>query len=115
MWIRLKSRIRNLLSPQHIDTVFLRLPQHYISSFVVSQINSGLNYLFGIEQAPSTQVILIIVVSAMAATSVFFGLDKGIKRLSELNLVLALLLLIFVFVAGPSIYLLQTTIQNAGQ
>ena len=44
-----------------------------------------------------------------------FGLDKGIKRLAELNLVLALLLLIFVFVAGPSIYLLQTTIQNAGQ
>ena len=83
--------------------------------FGVTQINSGLNYLFGIEQAPSTQVILIIVVSAMAATSVFFGLDKGIKRLSELNLVLALLLLIFVFVAGPSIYLLQTTIQNAGQ
>lgn len=83
--------------------------------FGVTQINSGLNYLFGIEQAPSTQVILIIVVSVMAATSVFFGLDKGIKRLSELNLVLALLLLIFVFVAGPSIYLLQTTIQNAGQ
>src|SRR5690606_35771594 len=83
--------------------------------FGVTQINSGLNYLFGIEQAPSTQVILIIVVSAMAATSVFFGLDKGLKRLSELNLVLALLLLIFVFVAGPSIYLLQTTIQNAGQ
>lgn len=83
--------------------------------FGVTQINSGLNYLFGVEQAPSTQVILIIVVSAMAATSVFFGLDKGIKRLSELNLVLALLLLIFVFVAGPSIYLLQTTIQNAGQ
>ena len=83
--------------------------------FGVTQINSGLNYLFGIEQAPSTQVILIIVVSAMAATSVFFGLDKGIKRLSELNLVLALLLLIFVFVAGPSIYLLQTTIQNAGE
>lgn len=83
--------------------------------FGVTQINSGLNYLFGVEQAPSTQVILIIVVSTMAATSVFFGLDKGIKRLSELNLVLALLLLIFVFVAGPSIYLLQTTIQNAGQ
>ncbi|MFZ0023080.1 BCCT family transporter [Acinetobacter sp.] len=83
--------------------------------FGVTQINSGLNYLFGVEQAPSTQVILIIVVSAMAAASVFFGLDKGIKRLSELNLVLALLLLIFVFVAGPSIYLLQTTIQNAGQ
>ena len=83
--------------------------------FGVTQINSGLNYLFGIEQAPSTQVILIIVVSAMASMSVFLGLDKGIKRLSELNLILALTLLLFVFFASSSIYLLQTTIQNAGQ
>ncbi|OTG69468.1 choline transporter [Acinetobacter sp. ANC 4470] len=83
--------------------------------FGVTQINSGLNYLFGIEQAPSTQVILIIVVSAMASMSVFLGLDKGIKRLSELNLGLALILLVFVFFASSSIYLLQTTIQNTGQ
>ncbi|MEG1709519.1 MAG: BCCT family transporter, partial [Acinetobacter sp.] len=83
--------------------------------FGVTQINSGLNYLFGIEQAPSTQVILIIVVSAMASMSVFLGLDKGIKRLSELNLILALILLLFVFFASSSIYLLQTTIQNTGQ
>lgn len=83
--------------------------------FGVTQINSGLNYLFGIEQAPSTQVILIIVVSVMASMSVFLGLDKGIKRLSELNLILALTLLLFVFFASSSIYLLQTTIQNAGQ
>ena len=83
--------------------------------FGVTQINSGLNYLFGIQQAPTTQVILIIVVSAMASRSVFLGLDKGIKRLSELNLILALILLLFVFFASSSIYLLQTTIQNAGQ
>lgn len=83
--------------------------------FGVTQINSGLNYLFGIEQSTGVQVILIIIVSAMASLSVFFGLDKGIKRLSELNLVLALGLLLFVFLAGPTIYLLQTTIQNVGQ
>ncbi|MGB8696046.1 BCCT family transporter [Acinetobacter sp.] len=83
--------------------------------FGVTQINSGLNYLFGIQQAPTTQVILIIVVSAMASMSIFLGLDKGIKRLSELNLILALILLLFVFFASSSIYLLQTTIQNAGQ
>lgn len=83
--------------------------------FGVTQINSGLNYLFGIEQSSSIQVILIIVVSAMASMSVFLGLDKGIKRLSELNLVLALILLLFVFFASSSIYLLQTTIQNVGQ
>ncbi|MFV5490256.1 choline BCCT transporter BetT [Acinetobacter sp. ASP199] len=83
--------------------------------FGVTQINSGLNYLFGIEQSTGVQVILIIIVSALASLSVFFGLDKGIKRLSELNLFLALGLLVFVFLAGPTIYLLQTTIQNVGQ
>lgn len=83
--------------------------------FGVTQINAGLNYLFGIEQSATTQVILIVVVSAMASMSVFLGLDKGIKRLSELNLILALILLLFVFFASSSIYLLQTTIQNAGQ
>lgn len=82
--------------------------------FGVTQINSGLHYLFGIEQSSNVQVILIIFVSALASLSVFLGLDKGVKRLSELNLILALVLLAFVFIAGPSIYLLQTTIQNTG-
>ncbi|QOW47602.1 MULTISPECIES: choline BCCT transporter BetT [Acinetobacter] len=83
--------------------------------FGVTQINSGLNYLLGWESQISTQIILIIFVTALASLSVCLGLDKGIKRLSELNLVLALALLIFVFLASSSIYILQTTIQNAGQ
>ena len=83
--------------------------------FGVTQINSGLNYLFGVEQSSNIQVMLIIFVSILASLSVFFGLDKGIKRLSELNLILALVLLLFVFFASSTIYLLQTTIQNVGQ
>ena len=83
--------------------------------FGVTQINSGLNYLFGWEQSIVTQIALIVLVSMLASLSLGFGLDKGIKRLSELNLVLALLLLVFVFVASSSVYILQTTIQNAGQ
>ena len=83
--------------------------------FGVTQINSGLNYLFGIEQSSTIQVLLIVVVSIMASLSVFLGLDKGIKRLSELNLLLAVILLLFVFFVSSPIYLLQTTIQNAGQ
>lgn len=82
--------------------------------FGVTQINSGLHYLFGIEQSSQVQVGLIVFVSILASMSVFLGLDKGVKRLSELNLILALVLLAFVFIAGPSIYLLQTTIQNMG-
>lgn len=83
--------------------------------FGVTQINSGLNYLIGIEQSSTTQIILIVIVTSMASLSVFLGLDKGVKRLSELNLILALVLLLFVFFTSSSIYLLQTTIQNAGQ
>lgn len=83
--------------------------------FGVTQINSGLNYLFGLAQSSTMQVLLIVVVSTMAATSVCLGLDKGVKRLAELNLLLAIILLLFVFLSGPSIYLLQTTIQNIGQ
>ncbi|MFU8926554.1 BCCT family transporter [Acinetobacter puyangensis] len=83
--------------------------------FGVTQINSGLNYLFGIPQSATTQIILVIVVSIMASISVVLGVDKGIKRLAELNLVLAVILLLFVFFAGPTVYLLQTTLQNTGQ
>lgn len=83
--------------------------------FGVTQINSGLNYLFGWEQSTLTQIILIVFVSSIASLSVFLGLDKGVKRLSELNLVLAVILLLFVFFTGASIYLLQTTIQSTGQ
>ncbi|ALH94931.1 BCCT family transporter [Acinetobacter equi] len=83
--------------------------------FGVTQINSGLHHLFNIEHSSTTQLILIVVVTALASLSVVLGLDKGIKRLSELNLLLALFLLLFVFFAGPTIYLLQTTVQNTGQ
>ena len=83
--------------------------------FGVTQINAGLNYLFGWENSISTQIMLIIFFISLASLSVFLGLDKGIKRLSELNLLLALLLLVFVFLAGSTIYILQTTIQNIGQ
>ena len=83
--------------------------------FGVTQISSGLSYLLGWESTLSMQIILIIFVSSLASLSVFLGLDKGIKRLSELNLLLALLLLVFVFFASSSVYILQGTIQNAGQ
>ena len=83
--------------------------------FGVTQIGSGLNYLFGLQTSATSQIILIVMVSAMASLSVGLGLDKGIKRLAELNLALAVILLLFVFFASSTIYLLQTTIQNAGQ
>ncbi|WP_321468783.1 choline BCCT transporter BetT [Halarcobacter sp.] len=80
----------------------------------VLQVNTGLNYLWDIPVSPTSQVILIIGITALATLSVTTGLDKGIKILSEINLVLAVLLLLFVLVAGNTIFLLQAYVQNVG-
>ncbi len=80
----------------------------------VIQINSGLNHLFGIEIATGTQVLLIVVTMALATMSVIMGLDAGIKRLSELNMTFAALLLAGVVIAGPTIFIFQTFMQNIG-
>ncbi|MCG5499226.1 BCCT family transporter [Ectothiorhodospira lacustris] len=82
--------------------------------FGVMQINSGLNYLFDIPNTLSVQVILIVVITAIATLSVALGLDGGIRRISVLNMILAGGLLAFVLVAGPTVYLLQTLVQNTG-
>lgn len=78
------------------------------------QVNAGLNYLFGIPVDYSVQLILIAIITACATTSVVLGLDGGIKRISEINLYLALALLLFVLFAGPTVHLLQTFVQNTG-
>lgn len=80
----------------------------------VAQINSGLNHLFSVPINVTMQVILIIVASALATLSVASGLDRGIRILSETNLALAVLLLLFVLILGPTVFVLQTFVQNTG-
>ncbi|RRW42903.1 BCCT family transporter [Pseudomonas luteola] len=82
--------------------------------FGVAQINTGLNYLFGLEVSVPVQIGLIIATTALATLSVVTGLDKGVRRLSELNLGLAVLLLLMVLVLGPTVFILQTFVQNTG-
>ncbi|MFP4244770.1 MAG: BCCT family transporter [Ectothiorhodospira sp.] len=79
-----------------------------------TQINSGLNYLFDVPNVVSVQVVLIAIITMMATVSVVLGLDGGIRRLSELNIILAVGLLAFVLIFGPTVYLLQTLVQNTG-
>lgn len=80
----------------------------------VIQINSGLGHLFGIEINTANQVALIVLTMGLATISVIAGLDAGIKRLSELNMMFAVLLLVGVLVAGPTIFIFQTFMQNIG-
>ena len=66
------------------------------------QAAAGLNFLFNFPVVDSSMVLLIIVITAIALVSVVAGLDAGVKRLSEINMVLAALLLLFVILAGPT-------------
>ncbi len=80
----------------------------------VAQINSGLHHLFGLPVNVTVQIALIIAASLLATLSVASGLDRGIRILSETNLALAVALLLFVLVLGPTVFVLQTFVQNTG-
>ncbi len=82
--------------------------------FGVIQVNSGLNYLLDVPVAPWVQVTLIASITTLATLSVVSGLDGGIRRISELNMILAVVLLLFVLFLGPTVFLLKAYIQNIG-
>ncbi|WP_259781227.1 BCCT family transporter [Aestuariispira ectoiniformans] len=66
------------------------------------QAGAGLHYLFGIPVNNFTKIMLILGISAIALTSVVAGLEAGVKRLSEINMVIAFILLAFIIIAGPT-------------
>lgn len=80
----------------------------------VTQINSGLNHLFGISINSSIQVALIAAITAIATLSVVLGLDKGIKRLSTFNMFMAVTILLFVLLIGPTLFILNGFVENIG-
>lgn len=80
----------------------------------VTQINSGLNFLLGVPITPYVQLLIIAFVTGLATISVLTGLDKGVRILSELNLLVAILLMLFVLVVGPTTELLRDFVQNLG-
>ena len=81
----------------------------------VTQINAGINYLWpSIPISINVQIIAIAIITGLAICSVVAGLDKGVKNLSLLNMVLAIGLMLFVFLVGPSIFILETFLQNTG-
>lgn len=80
----------------------------------VMQVNAGLEYLFGIEVSTTVQILLIAGITAVATISVVLGLDKGIRNLSNFNMTVAIILILFVFITGPTVYLLSATVENSG-
>jgi BCCT family betaine/carnitine transporter len=76
------------------------------------QANAGLNFLFGIPENDISMVVLICGITGLALLSVVAGLDAGVKRLSEINMVLAALLLAFVIAVGPTLIIFKGFFAN---
>ncbi|GAA1049360.1 choline BCCT transporter BetT [Arthrobacter russicus] len=80
----------------------------------VAQLNFGLSFLFGVPESLAVQAALIVLAVAITAVSSISGVDKGIRRLAELNVVLAIGLMLFILFAGKTSFLLDSLVQNVG-
>ena len=76
-----------------------------------SQINGGLQYVFDIQ---INEFIIIVIITIIGLISVCLGLDVGIKRLSQMNMLIAICLLVLVLLLGPTVFILNAMVQNAG-
>ncbi len=80
----------------------------------VSQIAAGLDRVFDIPGGTGTQIALIAIITLIATISVVSGIDKGIRRLSEINITMAGLLMLFVIIVGPTLTILTAYFDNIG-
>ena len=80
----------------------------------IQHINSGMHHLFGIVENTNVQVILIAIITIFATISVVSGLHKGVQILSKIASIMAVLLMIFMLVVGPTLFILGSTIQSTG-
>ena len=79
-----------------------------------NQINSGLSYMGVIEGSFINTVGIVILITLMGLASVVLGLKVGIKILSQINIVLCIIFLSFIFLSGPTSYILDGLVQNLG-
>ncbi|GAB4116276.1 MAG: hypothetical protein Tsb0027_07510 [Wenzhouxiangellaceae bacterium] len=78
------------------------------------QINAGLGQSLGVAKSTLIQVLIIAVITLVATISVVLGVQRGVRKLSALNMLLAFGLLLFVFVVGPTAYILDTLVGGIG-
>ncbi|TDX52679.1 glycine betaine uptake BCCT transporter [Orenia marismortui] len=78
------------------------------------QINSGLNYLFGLPTTTIVQIIIITTVTILFMLSAVTGLDRGIKILSNTNLMIAIVLLVLAIILGPTVKIFKSFTSGLG-
>ncbi len=82
--------------------------------FASLQFTSGVSSMTGLEGGPAVWMIVIGLLGALAAISAFAGVNKGMKRISETNSILSIVLVVGVFVFGPTVYILSNISQTFG-
>ncbi|MEO0533764.1 MAG: BCCT family transporter [Cyanobacteria bacterium P01_A01_bin.123] len=82
--------------------------------FGVQQVNAGFNFLMGLPVSVPIQVGLIAIITGFATASVVSGLDAGVRRLSELNMILAAVFMGFVLLVGPTLFVLGSFVETVG-
>lgn len=80
----------------------------------VQQVNSGLNYLIGIPISTGVQVFLIAAITLVATISIMSGIDKGVKFLSKMNMRIAFILMVLIFLLGPTAYIIRLFSNSLG-
>ncbi|MFC6634401.1 choline BCCT transporter BetT [Microbulbifer taiwanensis] len=80
----------------------------------IIQLNFGLKYMFGVPENTLTQASLAVMIVVFSAISAATGVERGIRRLSEFNMLLAVLLMLFVLFSGKTRFLLDAFVTNIG-
>ncbi|MCS4490528.1 BCCT family transporter [Corynebacterium sp. ES2794-CONJ1] len=78
------------------------------------QVNAGLNKIWGVPLVGWVELLIIILITVVASFSVASGLDKGIKILSNLNIAMAVIFMVFVVLTGPTLTLLRSVVEAFG-
>src|SRR6056297_4101307 len=80
----------------------------------VQQVSAGLAHLLNLPDTITTQVILITLITLAATGSVVAGLSAGVRRLSEINMVIGAVFLMFMIIVGPTLFIFDSFVQNVG-
>lgn len=84
-------------------------------AFAAMQLTAGLEQTFNLDSGGVIRVLVIIGIGVLAGASVYLGIEKGMKRVSEVNSILSIVLVVGVLLGGPTFYLLSVLPQTAGQ
>jgi len=80
----------------------------------IQYINSGLFHLFGLKESTFIQILLVSALSIAATISLILGLKKGIKNLSLISAWMAVTILMYIFLVGPTTFILNALVENTG-